>query len=192
MHDATGTSPYELVFGQKPQSILFPSGKCTQPVLEEDLERDGIQIEDQKHTIEMEEEYDEWKAEEEMVKRATEDVEDKEMNKEQMGIANEGEKEEKKELDGTNRDGEWKAKEEVKRETKEVENKEVTIERVELVENKAKKTKRDEEWKEESAKMSKQEDKESTCKRRRLAVSDPDKRMSLLATTQKHLQVCTN
>ena len=99
-HDATGTSPYELVFGQKPQTILFPSGKCTQPVLEEDLERDGIQIEDNKYTIEMEEEYDEWKAEGEMVKQETEDVENKEMNIEQMEIANEGEKEEEMELAG--------------------------------------------------------------------------------------------
>ena len=130
-HDATVTSRYELVFGQKPQIILFPSGKCTQPGLEEDLERDGIQIEDNKNTIEMEEEYDECKAEEEMMKQETEDVEDKEMNIEQMEIANDGKKEEKMELDGTNRDGEWKAKEEVKRETKEVENKEVTIKRVE-------------------------------------------------------------
>ena len=72
-HDAIGTSPYQLVFGEKLQTVLLPLGKCTQPILEEDIERDGIQIENNKHTIEMEEEYDKWKQEEEMVDRGTED-----------------------------------------------------------------------------------------------------------------------
>lgn len=41
----TGSSPYELVFSQKPHSILFPSGKSKGPLLEEDLETDGITVE---------------------------------------------------------------------------------------------------------------------------------------------------
>ena len=37
-HEATGTSPYELVFGQKPRSVIFPSKKSV-GVLEEELEK---------------------------------------------------------------------------------------------------------------------------------------------------------
>ena len=149
------------------------------------------------------------------MKSETEDAEDKEMTIERMEIVNEGRKEEGKvEVEGANRDEEWKAKE-MKRETKEVGNKEVTIETVELVVNEVEKTKRDEEWKEEMAKVkknvgfeedsegklegvenqewSKQENEESACKNRRLVDSDPSKKgMRLLATTQKHLKVCTN
>ena len=42
VHETTGTSPYELVFGQKPREVLFPSSKCYKPLFEEDLEDDGI------------------------------------------------------------------------------------------------------------------------------------------------------
>ena len=87
-NDGTGTSLYELVFGLKPQTVLFPSGKCSQPIL--DIERDGIQKENNKHTIEMDKEYHKWKAEEEMV---TEDVQDKEMAIERVEIGDEGWKE---------------------------------------------------------------------------------------------------
>ncbi len=45
-HTTTGSSPYELVFGQKPRAVLFPSGKSSKPLLEEDLEKDGIHIEE--------------------------------------------------------------------------------------------------------------------------------------------------
>lgn len=45
VHSVTGSSPYELVFGQKPHSVLFPSGKSKGPLLEEDLETDGITVE---------------------------------------------------------------------------------------------------------------------------------------------------
>ena len=68
------------------------------------------------------EEYDKWKAKEEM-----EHVENK-MTPERTEITNEGNKKEGKEkLEGVIRDEEWKAKEEMTRETKEAENKEVTI-----------------------------------------------------------------
>ena len=42
IHDATGSSPYELVFGQRPRAVIFTSGKSSGPLLEEDLEADGI------------------------------------------------------------------------------------------------------------------------------------------------------
>ena len=45
VHSVTGSSPYELVSGQKPHSVLFPSGKSNAPLLEEDLEID-VTIED--------------------------------------------------------------------------------------------------------------------------------------------------
>ena len=41
-HEAVGTSPYELVFGQKPRSVLFPTGKSPGIILEESLTDDGI------------------------------------------------------------------------------------------------------------------------------------------------------
>ena len=41
-HTATGFSPYELVFGLRPHSVLFPSAKSKELLMEEDLERDGI------------------------------------------------------------------------------------------------------------------------------------------------------
>lgn len=42
VHETTGTSPYELVFGQKPRSVLFPASTTTGVVLEEDLTDDGL------------------------------------------------------------------------------------------------------------------------------------------------------
>ena len=44
IHEATGSSPYELVFGQKPRSVLFPSEGKPSVVLEEDLEGDGVTL----------------------------------------------------------------------------------------------------------------------------------------------------
>lgn len=36
-HDSIGSSPYELVFGQKAHTVLFPSGKNNRiPLLEDD------------------------------------------------------------------------------------------------------------------------------------------------------------
>ena len=45
VHETTGHSPYELVFGQKPHATLFPGGDRT-VTKEEDLECDGIMLED--------------------------------------------------------------------------------------------------------------------------------------------------
>ena len=45
VHETTGTSPYELVFGQKPRSVVFPSGKKG-IIFEEDLENDGVIFDD--------------------------------------------------------------------------------------------------------------------------------------------------
>ena len=41
-HEAVGKSPFELVFGQKPRSVLFPTGKSPGIILEESLTDDGI------------------------------------------------------------------------------------------------------------------------------------------------------
>ena len=45
-HESTGSSPYELVFGQKPRSVLFPSNEQAYStiILEEDLEKDGVNL----------------------------------------------------------------------------------------------------------------------------------------------------
>ena len=42
VHDTTGRSPYELVFGQMPREIVFPSSTKYAIILEEDLEADGV------------------------------------------------------------------------------------------------------------------------------------------------------
>ena len=42
VHDTTGRSPYELVFGQMPREVVFPSSKKSTIILEEDLETDGV------------------------------------------------------------------------------------------------------------------------------------------------------
>ena len=42
VHDTTGRSPYELVFGQMPREVVFPSSKKSAIILEEDLEADGV------------------------------------------------------------------------------------------------------------------------------------------------------
>ena len=42
VHDTTGRSPYELVIGQMPREVVFPSSKKTAIILEEDLEADGV------------------------------------------------------------------------------------------------------------------------------------------------------
>ena len=41
VHDATSTSPYEAVFGQKPRAVIFPSRQSVR-VFEEDLEKEGV------------------------------------------------------------------------------------------------------------------------------------------------------
>ena len=47
VHSSTGSSPYELVFGQKPRAVLFPNNSDdVDVVFEEDLERDGVVIDD--------------------------------------------------------------------------------------------------------------------------------------------------
>ena len=43
-HEAVGTSPYKLVIGQKPRSVLFPTGKSSGIILEESLTDNGICI----------------------------------------------------------------------------------------------------------------------------------------------------
>ena len=45
VHETTGHSPYELVFGQKPHATIFPGGDETTITNEEDLELDGIVFE---------------------------------------------------------------------------------------------------------------------------------------------------
>ena len=45
VHETTGHSPYELVFGQKPHATIFPGGDGTIITNEEDLELDGIVFE---------------------------------------------------------------------------------------------------------------------------------------------------
>ena len=41
VHDTTGKSPFELVFGQMPREVVFPSSKKSAIILE-DLEADGV------------------------------------------------------------------------------------------------------------------------------------------------------
>ena len=45
VHDTTGRSPYELVFGQMPREVAFLSSKKSAIILEEDLETDGVVLE---------------------------------------------------------------------------------------------------------------------------------------------------
>ena len=46
-HETTGASPYELAFGKKARTILFPGTTRTNVLLEEELENDGVCIEEQ-------------------------------------------------------------------------------------------------------------------------------------------------
>ena len=47
VHSSTGSSPSELVFGQKPRAVLFPKNSDeVDVVFEEDLERDGVVFDD--------------------------------------------------------------------------------------------------------------------------------------------------
>ena len=43
VHDATGASPYELVFSQKARTVIFPTQQNA-IVLEEDLADEGIDV----------------------------------------------------------------------------------------------------------------------------------------------------
>ena len=45
LHETTGHSPYELVFGQKPHATVFPKDDGTTIPNEEDLELNGIVFE---------------------------------------------------------------------------------------------------------------------------------------------------
>ena len=47
VHETTGHSPYELVFGQKPHATLFPEGDGT-TITNKDLEFDGTVFEGNK------------------------------------------------------------------------------------------------------------------------------------------------
>ena len=42
VHETTGSTPYELVFGQKPREVVFLPGKSSGVIMEEDLEADGF------------------------------------------------------------------------------------------------------------------------------------------------------
>ena len=46
VHETTGHSPYELVFGQKPRTMQFAEG-VPSLIKEEDLELDGVVFEDE-------------------------------------------------------------------------------------------------------------------------------------------------
>ena len=50
VHETTGACPYELVFGQKPREVLFPSGQKHDVIFEEDLECDGVVFEGSDHS----------------------------------------------------------------------------------------------------------------------------------------------
>ena len=50
VHETTGACPYELVFGQKPREVLFPSGQKYDVIFEEDLECDGVVFEEKDHS----------------------------------------------------------------------------------------------------------------------------------------------
>ena len=43
VHDTTGATPYELLFGQRDRTVLFPTQKSVM-VLEEDLADDGSHL----------------------------------------------------------------------------------------------------------------------------------------------------
>ena len=43
VHDTTGASPYELVFGQRARTVVFPTQQSA-IVLEEDLADEGIHL----------------------------------------------------------------------------------------------------------------------------------------------------
>ena len=53
VHETTGRSPYELVFGQKPRSVLFPVSTATGVILEEDLTNDGLHFDTGTSAFEM-------------------------------------------------------------------------------------------------------------------------------------------
>ena len=53
VHETTGTSPYELVFGQKPRSVVFPTSAATGVIFEEDLTDDGVHFDTGTSTLEL-------------------------------------------------------------------------------------------------------------------------------------------
>ena len=50
VHETTGACLYELVFGQNPREVLFPSGQKHDVIFEEDLECDGVVVEENDHS----------------------------------------------------------------------------------------------------------------------------------------------
>ena len=53
VHKTTGTSPCELVFGQKPRSVVFPTSTATGVILEEDLTEDGVHFDTGTSTLQL-------------------------------------------------------------------------------------------------------------------------------------------
>ena len=45
VHETTKATPYELVFGQRPRTSLFPSEQAPKMITEEQLEEDGLECE---------------------------------------------------------------------------------------------------------------------------------------------------
>lgn len=50
VHKTTGASPYELLLGQKPRSVIFQQ---RQPHLEEDLTDDGVHFNTETSTLQL-------------------------------------------------------------------------------------------------------------------------------------------
>ena len=48
VHETTGHSPYELVFGQKPRTMKLAGEGAPSIIKEDDLELDGVVFEDEK------------------------------------------------------------------------------------------------------------------------------------------------
>ena len=46
IHEATGSTPYEHVFGQRPRTVVFPSKADEKVLLEEELEEEGVCFEE--------------------------------------------------------------------------------------------------------------------------------------------------
>ena len=53
VHETTETSPYELVFGQKPRSVVFPTSAATGVIFEEDLTDDRVHFDTGTSTLQL-------------------------------------------------------------------------------------------------------------------------------------------